>query len=87
MQTWAEQHGHAGKSYEELIALPEVREMVEHYVNELNTRLERWETIKKFEILPRDLSVEEGELTPSMKVKRRTVEQKNQDILNRLYED
>ncbi|MFW6205265.1 MAG: AMP-dependent synthetase/ligase [Actinomycetota bacterium] len=87
MQTWAEQHGHAGKSYEELIALPEVREMVEHYVNELNTRLERWETIKKFEILPRDLSVEEGELTPSMKVKRRTVEQKHQDILNRLYED
>ncbi len=85
MQTWAEHHGHAGESYEQLVALPEVRQMVEHYVDELNARLERWETIKKFEILPKDLTVEDGDLTPSMKVKRRTVEEKYQDTLERLY--
>ena len=48
--------------------------MIEASVKELNTRLNRWETVKKFTILPRDLSVETGELTPSMKIKRKAVE-------------
>ena len=41
---------------------------------ELNTKLNRWETIKKFTILPRDLTIEDGEMTPSLKIKRRGVE-------------
>ena len=44
------------------------------YVEELNAKLNRWETIKKFTILPRDLTIEDGEITPSMKIKRRGVE-------------
>ena len=48
--------------------------MIDGYVKELNARLNRWETVKKFTILPRDLSVETGELTPSLKVKRKAVE-------------
>jgi long-chain acyl-CoA synthetase len=87
METWAEQHGHSGKPYEELVKLPEVRSMLEGHINELNSRLERWETIKKFEILPTDLTVEDGDLTPSMKVKRRTVEHKYIGVLNAMYED
>jgi long-chain acyl-CoA synthetase len=86
METWSEQHHHSGKSYEELAALAEVRGMVQGYIDQLNTRLERWETIKKFEILPHDLTVEDGDMTPSMKVKRKTVEQKYMNILNSMYE-
>ncbi len=86
METWAEQHNHSGKSYEELVTLPEVREMVQGYVDELNSRLERWETIKKFEILPNDLTVEDGDMTPSMKVKRKAVEQKYMSVLDRMYQ-
>ena len=86
METWAEQHGHSGKSYEELVALPEAHEMVQGYVKELNARLERWETIKKFQILPNDLTVEEGDMTPSMKVKRKAVEQKYMELLDSMYE-
>jgi long-chain acyl-CoA synthetase len=86
METWAEQHGHSGKSYEQLVALPEAREMVQGYINELNARLERWETIKKFLILPNDLTVEEGDMTPSMKVKRKAVEQKYMELLDSMYE-
>ena len=52
----------------------ETAELVEGYVEELNAKLNRWETIKKFTILPRDLTIEDGELTPSMKIKRRGVE-------------
>jgi long-chain acyl-CoA synthetase len=85
IQTWAEINGQTGKSYDELLALPAVREMVSGHVDELNQRLERWETIKKFEILPRDLSVEDGDMTPSMKVKRRAVEKKYMDVLDSMY--
>jgi long-chain acyl-CoA synthetase len=59
--------------------------MVEGYVKELNEKLNRWETIKKFTILPRDLSVEDGGLTPSMKVKRRTVEESYSDEIDKMY--
>ncbi len=63
-----------GKSYAEIAASPEMHGMVEASVKELNSRLNRWETVKKFTILPRDLSIEDGELTPSLKVKRKGVE-------------
>ena len=55
--------------------------MVQGYVEELNRRLNRWETIKKWKLLDHDLSVESGELTPSMKVKRNVVEDNNQRSL------
>ncbi len=45
---------------------------VQSSIDELNGRLNRWETIKDFRILDHDLSVESDELTPSMKVKRKT---------------
>ena len=53
-----------------------VKTMVAGYVDELNTKLNRWETIKDFRILDHDLSVESDELTPSMKVKRKVAEAK-----------
>ncbi|MFO7192839.1 MAG: long-chain fatty acid--CoA ligase, partial [Thermocrispum agreste] len=83
---WAEQHGMAGKSYAEIVTSDQAREMVQKYIDELNSRLNRWETIKKFVILPHDLTVEEGELTPSLKLKRKAVEQKYRDLLDDLYD-
>jgi long-chain acyl-CoA synthetase len=59
--------------------------MVEGYVAELNTRLNRWETIKKWILLDHDLTVESGELTPSLKVKRKVVEDNYRDRLEALY--
>jgi long-chain acyl-CoA synthetase len=81
---WAEQNGKSG-SYAELVALPEVQEMVQGYVDELNQRLNRWETIKKWILLDHDLTVESGELTPSMKVKRKVVEDNYKEQLDALY--
>jgi len=86
ISTWAEQNDMAGASYEELAKSPRVRAMIGTHVEELNARLERWETIKKFEILPEDLTVEAGDLTPSLKVKRRVVERKYMDVLNGMYD-
>jgi long-chain acyl-CoA synthetase len=55
------------------------------YVNQLNEKLNRWETIKKWELLDHDLSVESGELTPSMKVKRNIVQANNKARIDAFY--
>jgi long-chain acyl-CoA synthetase len=54
---------------------PQVRAALQADIDTLNEGLNRWETIKKFTILDRDLSEEEGELTASLKVKRKVVEE------------
>jgi long-chain acyl-CoA synthetase len=83
---WAANGPLAGKPYAEIVTSPEARAMVEGYVAELNKKLNRWETIKKFAILPRDLTIEDGELTPSMKIKRRVVETNFADEIEKMYE-
>ncbi|WP_392542516.1 AMP-dependent synthetase/ligase [Oryzobacter telluris] len=82
---WAAQNGMEGKSYQEIVASDAVREMVQGYVDQLNAGLNRWETIKKFTILEHDLTVEEGELTPSLKLKRKVVAEKYKDLLDAHY--
>jgi long-chain acyl-CoA synthetase len=85
MDGWAEENGMAGTSYADLVASDKVKDMVTGYVDELNTRLNRWETIKRWDLLDHDLTVESGELTPSMKVKRNVVETNYQDRIDALY--
>jgi long-chain acyl-CoA synthetase len=85
IQGWAEHHDMGDRSYSEIVASPQVREMVQGYVDELNAKLNRWEQVKQFIILDHDLSVEEGDLTPSMKLKRRVVTRKYKDQLDTLY--
>jgi long-chain acyl-CoA synthetase len=82
---WAEEHGLGGKSYAEIVAAPATVEMVEGYVQRLNEGLQKWQTIKKFRLLPRDLDVEHGEITPSLKVKRPVVEREYQYLLDEMY--
>ena len=85
MAGWAAENAMSGRSYAELVGSPEAREMVQGYIDALNARLNPWETIKKFLILPRDLSIEDGDLTPSMKLKRRVVAKKYKNELDSLY--
>ena len=82
---WAEENGLGGKSYSEIVGSEQAHDMVAGYIEELNKRLNRWETIKKWKILDHDLSVDSGELTPSMKVKRNVVEENHKDLLESLY--
>jgi len=82
---WAAGGPLEGRPYADIAASTQARELVEGYVAELNSRLNRWETVKKFAILPRDLSIEDGELTPSMKIKRRIVEKSFAAEIEALY--
>jgi long-chain acyl-CoA synthetase len=85
IEGWAAQHGLGGRSYAEIVSSDAARSMVQGYVDELNTKLNRWETVKKFVILQQDLSIEGGEITPSMKVKRKVVEDHYQSELDSMY--
>ena len=85
IEGWAAENGLGGKSYEEIVTAQATRDMVEGYVEKLNARLNRWESIKKWILLDHDLSVESGELTPSMKVKRKVVESNYRDEIDALY--
>ena len=85
MEQWAGENGMSGASYAEIVASQKVKDMVAGYVATLNERLNRWETIKKWVLLDHDLTVESGELTPSMKVKRKVVETNYRDEIETLY--
>ncbi len=83
---WASENEHlAGLGYAELVSSPEVTELVAGYIAELNERLNPWETIKRWSILDADLSIEGGELTPSMKVRRGLVETAQRQRIDALY--
>lgn len=71
--------------YEDLVRNDKVYQFVRQRIDEKNKHLAQYETIKRFAILPREFSVETGELTPSLKVKRKVVSQKYSDILDGFY--
>lgn len=81
---WAKEQGIAG-SYADVVAAPRTAELIEGYVARLNEGLQRWQTIKKFRLLPRDLDVEHGELTPSLKLKRPVVEREYRPLIEEMY--
>ncbi|HET6654365.1 MAG TPA: long-chain fatty acid--CoA ligase [Nocardioides sp.] len=85
MTTWAAENDMEGASYTDIVQSDKVQAMVGGYVDELNSHLNRWETIKKWELLDHDLTVESGELTPSMKVKRNVVEENYKQRIDALY--
>jgi long-chain acyl-CoA synthetase len=62
-----------------------VREMGGEHVQRLNYELNRWETTKKWEILDHDLSIERGDLTPSLKVKRSVIADEQKDLIDSFY--
>ncbi|MFJ1731951.1 AMP-dependent synthetase/ligase [Streptomyces sp. NPDC088254] len=82
---WAEENGLAGKSYAEVVAAPATVSLVQGYVEQLNQGLQKWQTIKKFRLLPRDLDVEHGEITPSLKLKRPVVEREYKHLIDEMY--
>ncbi|MFJ9924802.1 AMP-dependent synthetase/ligase [Streptomyces misionensis] len=82
---WAKENGLEGRPYAEIVAAPATVEMVDGYVQQLNAGLQRWQTIKKFRLLPRDLDVEHGEITPSLKLKRPVVEREYKGLIDEMY--
>jgi long-chain acyl-CoA synthetase len=84
---WARDHGLGHLSLAQLAAHERVRALIGRSIDEVNRRLPRWETIKRFAVLPVELSVEQGEVTPSLKLRRQAVTARHRDLLDSLYDD
>jgi long-chain acyl-CoA synthetase len=81
---FAQEHG-LPEDPQALAESPEIRSELEAHVERVNQKFARVEQVKKIDILPRDLSQEGGELTPTMKVKRAVVASKYEDRIEALY--
>jgi len=64
---------------------PQIRSLIQSAVDGVNAELGSWEQIKRFHLLPAELSQDTGELTPSLKIKRRVVEQKYAQAIDSMY--
>ncbi len=84
LTAWAAHRG-VTASYADLTRHPDVQAEVSAAVDGVNAKLNRWETVKAFRILDRDLTIEDGEITPSMKVKRKVVEQRYVEVIEAMY--
>jgi long-chain acyl-CoA synthetase len=86
IRAWARQNGLARNTLADLAADDRVQELIQSAVDELNAMLPKHESIRKFALLPDEFSVEAGELTPSLKPRRRVIEQRYAHVLSSFYE-
>ncbi len=81
----AEKAGSPARTPDEAVRCPVFKAYVEKQVEEVNRSLARYESIKKIALLPRELSVETGELTPTLKLKRRVILERHRETIEALY--
>ncbi len=82
---WAEQQGISFTDPSGLASDPSLRALMQTEVERLNQEMASYENVRKFEVLPQDFSIEEGELTPTLKVKRKVVKQKYAEKIQGIY--
>ena len=85
LERWAKKEGVTYADHEELADHPKVAELFDKIIASANAPLARYEQIKKNHVLPITMSIEDGQLTPTLKVKRRVIEQQFADVIERLY--
>jgi long-chain acyl-CoA synthetase len=87
LEDWARANGVTFSSRQELVNDPKVRELYRGIVEDLNKNLAHFETIKKIIVVPDEFSIATGEITPTMKLKRRIVEAKYKQQIDELYQE
>jgi long-chain acyl-CoA synthetase len=85
LEDWAGQNGISFSDRQDLISSGKVLALYESIVNDLNSGLAQFERMKKVILVPDEFSIASGELTPSLKLKRRVVEQKYADVIDEMY--
>lgn len=85
-KAWAERKGYSiGTSEKEIASNEQLKQRIEKEIEEINKNLGHWEQIKKFELTPEVWSIEDGQLTPTLKLKRKAVKERYLDLYNRMY--
>ena len=86
IKDWAQANGIKFQDFSGLSQHPEVHKLIEQRIGELNKRLASYSTIKRFKILPRQFTQESGEITPTMKLKRKVVYERYKKLLEEMYQ-
>jgi long-chain acyl-CoA synthetase len=87
LEEWARHHGIEAKSHAELAADSRVVALYGEIVREVNGSLANFETLKRFRVVAEEWAIESGELTPSMKLKRRVITARYAAVIDALYAD
>jgi long-chain acyl-CoA synthetase len=85
LDAWAQAAGLATNDRATLLAAPAVRDLYQHVVDGVNQELAQFERIKSFALLENELSIHDGDLTPTLKVRRKIVEEKFKDAIDAMY--
>ena len=85
LKEWCSEHGIEYNGSESIIKNEKVVALIKDAVERYNQNFNQVEQIKKFELLPREWSVEGGELTPTLKLKRKVILEKYKDAIERIY--
>lgn len=87
IKEYADSHKLKYDSMDELLQMKEIYDLFEKDMSQLQKKLANYEKIRKFKLLPRPFSIETGEITPSMKIKRKFVEDQYAQLIEEMYKD
>jgi long-chain acyl-CoA synthetase len=82
---WAEDQGIAYTNFRNLAENPRVRELIQAEVDKANARMPRVQNVRKFELLAKELDHDDGEVTATMKLRRKSIADKYGDLIEALY--
>lgn len=87
LKIWCAKKGIAYTTNEEMICNEQVLEKYNRVIVELGNEFSKWEQVKRFALLPKELSIDGGELTPKLSLKRKVILEKNKNIIDKIYKD
>lgn len=87
VEPWAKEHGIAFNGFDELANHPQVKALIDEEVKAKNAELASFESVKKVAIVPQDFSIAAGELTPTLKLKRKVLTEKYRQLIEQMYDN
>ena len=85
LKDWFKQQNIEFNSNEEMISQEKTRKIIQDEIIKINNSLAQYETIKKFELLPREWSIDLGEMTPKLSLKRKVITQANKELIDKIF--
>lgn len=85
VKDWASRKGISFSKDEDIVHSKDVRDRIREEIEEVNKTLGHFESIKKFELLPREFSIEKGEMTPKLSLKRKVILEHNQEAVRKIF--
>jgi len=86
LKEYADSHQIQYQDHVELTGHPRINDLIEKEINQIQKDLANYERVRKFTLLEKQFSIEEGEMTPSQKIRRKIVEQKYSQLIDNMYE-